>query len=173
MFKILCGLLAADSGEIIINGKRRKNQTEMLPKAGIIIEEPAFLRNYSGIKNLEYLYLINNKNNIPYLESIMEKVGLDGRAKKHVGKYSMGMRQRLAIAQAIMENPEFLILDEPFNGLDNQGVKEMRNLFLKLKKEGKTILVASHNTEDIKILCDCVYSMEAGVLKAVTGHLEN
>lgn len=173
LFKILCGLLAADSGEIIINGKRRKNQTEMLPKAGIIIEEPAFLRNYSGIKNLEYLYLINNKNNIPYLESIMEKVGLDGRAKKHVGKYSMGMRQRLAIAQAIMENPEFLILDEPFNGLDNQGVKEMRNLFLKLKKEGKTILVASHNSEDIKILCDCVYSMEAGVLKAVTGHLEN
>ena len=139
----------------------------MLPKAGIIIEEPAFLRNYSGIKNLEYLYLINNKNNIPYLESIMEKVGLDGRAQKQVGKYSMGMRQRLAIAQAIMENPEFLILDEPFNGLDNQGVKEMRNLFLKLKKEGKTILVASHNTEDIKILCDCVYNMEAGVLRPV------
>ncbi len=173
LFKILCGLLAADSGEIIINGKRRKNQTEILPKAGILIEEPAFLRNYSGIKNLEYLYLINNKNNIPYLESIMEKVGLDGRSKKYVGKYSMGMRQRLAIAQAIMENPEFLILDEPFNGLDNQGVAEMRDLFLNLKKEGKTILVASHNPEDIKILCDCVYSMEAGVLKAVTSHLEN
>lgn len=167
LFKILCGLLTPDSGEIIIKGKVKKNLTETFSKAGIIIEEPAFLRNYSGIKNLEYLYLINNKNNIAYLEHIMEKVGLDGKSKKYVGKYSMGMRQRLAIAQAIMEEPEFLILDEPFNGLDNRGVEEMRDLFLELKKEGKTILVASHNTEDIKILCDCVYNMEAGVLRPV------
>ena len=167
LFKILCGLLTPDSGEIIIKGKVKKNLTETFSKAGIIIEEPAFLRNYSGIKNLEYLYLINNKNNIAYLEHIMEKVGLDGKSKKYVGKYSMGMRQRLAIAQAIMEDPEFLILDEPFNGLDNRGVEEMRDLFLELKKEGKTILVASHNTEDIKILCDCVYNMEAGVLRPV------
>ena len=167
LFKILCGLLTPDSGEIIIKGKVKKNLTETFSKAGIIIEEPAFLRNYSGIKNLEYLYLINNKNNIAYLEHIMVKVGLDGKSKKYVGKYSMGMRQRLAIAQAIMEDPEFLILDEPFNGLDNRGVEEMRDLFLELKKEGKTILVASHNTEDIKILCDCVYNMEAGVLRPV------
>ena len=167
LFKILYGLLTPDSGEIIIKGKVKKNLTETFSKAGIIIEEPAFLRNYSGIKNLEYLYLINNKNNIAYLEHIMEKVGLDGKSKKYVGKYSMGMRQRLAIAQAIMEDPEFLILDEPFNGLDNRGVEEMRDLFLELKKEGKTILVASHNTEDIKILCDCVYNMEAGVLRPV------
>ena len=167
LFKILCGLLTPDSGEIIIKGKVKKNLTETFSKAGIIIEEPAFLRNYSGIKNLEYLYLINNKNNIAYLEHIMEKVGLDGKSKKYVGNYSMGMRQRLAIAQAIMEEPEFLILDEPFNGLDNRGVEEMRDLFLELKKEGKTILVASHNTEDIKILCDCVYNMEAGVLRPV------
>ena len=167
LFKILCGLLTPDSGEIIIKGKVKKNLTETFSKAGIIIEEPAFLRNYSGIKNLEYLYLINNKNNIAYLEHIMEKVGLDGKSKKYVGKYSMGMRQRLAIAQAIMEDPEFLILDEPFNWLDNRGVEEMRDLFLELKKEGKTILVASHNTEDIKILCDCVYNMEAGVLRPV------
>ena len=167
LFKILCGLLTPDSGEIIIKGKVKKNLTETFSKAGNIIEEPAFLRNYSGIKNLEYLYLINNKNNIAYLEHIMEKVGLDGKSKKYVGKYSMGMRQRLAIAQAIMEDPEFLILDEPFNGLDNRGVEEMRDLFLELKKEGKTILVASHNTEDIKILCDCVYNMEAGVLRPV------
>ena len=167
LFKIICGLLSLDSGEILINGIKRKRQADVLPSVGIIIEEPAFLKNYSGIKNLEYLYTINHKNNRQYLESIMEKVGLDPKSKKHVGKYSMGMRQRLAIAQSIMEEPEFLVLDEPFNGLDSHGVNEMRELFLELKKRGKVILIASHNSEDINILCDNVYSMESGVLKVL------
>lgn len=167
LFKIICGLLSLDSGEILINGIKRERQTDVLPSVGIIIEEPAFLKKYSGIKNLEYLYMINNKNNRQYLESIMEKVGLDPKSKKHVGKYSMGMRQRLAIAQSIMEEPEFLVLDEPFNGLDSHGVNEMRELFLELKKRGKVILIASHNSEDINILCDNVYSMESGILKVM------
>lgn len=167
LFKIICGLLSLDSGEILINGIKRERQTDVLPSVGIIIEEPAFLKNYSGIKNLEYLYTINHKNNRQYLESIMEKVGLDPKSKKHVGKYSMGMRQRLAIAQSIMEEPEFLVLDEPFNGLDSHGVNEMRELFLELKKRGKVILIASHNSEDINILCDNVYSMESGILKVM------
>ena len=167
LFKIICGLLSLDSGEILINGIKRERQADVLPSVGIIIEEPAFLKKYSGIKNLEYLYMINNKNNRQYLESIMEKVGLDPKSKKHVGKYSMGMRQRLAIAQSIMEEPEFLVLDEPFNGLDIHGVNEMRELFLELKKRGKVILIASHNSEDINILCDNVYSMESGILKVM------
>lgn len=167
LFKIICGLLSLDSGEILINGIKRERQADVLPSVGIIIEEPAFLKNYSGIKNLEYLYMINNKNNRQYLENIMEKVGLDPKSKKHVGKYSMGMRQRLAIAQSIMEKPEFLVLDEPFNGLDSHGVNEMRELFLELKKRGKVILIASHNSEDINILCDNVYSMESGILKVM------
>lgn len=167
LFKIICGLLSLDSGEILINGIKRERQADVLPSVGIIIEEPAFLKNYSGIKNLEYLYTINNKNNRRYLESNMEKVGLDPKSKKHVGKYSMGMRQRLAIAQSIMEEPEFLVLDEPFNGLDSHGVNEMRELFLELKKRGKVILIASHNSEDINILCDNVYSMESGILKVM------
>lgn len=167
LFKIICGLLSLDSGEILINGIKRERQADVLPSVGIIIEEPAFLKKYSGIKNLEYLYMINNKNNRQYLESIMEKVGLDPKSKKHVGKYSMGMRQRLAIAQSIMEEPEFLVLDEPFNGLDSHGVNEMRELFLELKKRGKVILIASHNSEDINILCDNVYSMESGILKVI------
>ena len=167
LFKIICGLLSLDSGEILINGIKRERQADVLPSVGIIIEEPAFLKNYSGIKNLEYLYMINNKNNRQYLESIMEKVGLDPKSKKHVGKYSMGMRQRLAIAQSIMEEPEYLILDEPFNGLDSHGVNEMRELFLELKKRRKVILIASHNSEDINILCDNVYSMESGILKVM------
>ena len=167
LFKIICGLLSLDSGEILINGIKRERQADVLPSVGIIIEEPAFLKKYSGIKNLEYLYMINNKNNRQYLESIIEKVGLDPKSKKHVGKYSMGMRQRLAIAQSIMEEPEFLVLDEPFNGLDIHGVNEMRELFLELKKRGKVILIASHNSEDINILCDNVYSMESGILNVI------
>ena len=162
LFKAVCGLLSLDSGEILTGGEIR--QSDILPSAGIIIEEPSFLRNYTGMQNLEYLYMINHKDDRPYLERVMEKVGLDAKSKKRVGKYSMGMRQRLAIAQAIMENPDYLILDEPFNGLDNHGVGEMRELFLELKKEGKVMLIASHNSEDIKILCDRVYSMEAGKL---------
>lgn len=165
LFKAICGLLSLDSGEILIGDKKR--QADILPSAGVIIEEPAFLKNYSGMQNLEYLYMLNNKDNRPYLETVLEKVGLDAKSKKHVGRYSMGMRQRLAIAQAIMEDPTFLILDEPFNGLDNHGVKEIRDLLLELKKEGKVILLASHNSEDIRILCDQVYSMEAGRLTAV------
>jgi ABC-2 type transport system ATP-binding protein len=167
LFKIICGLLSLDSGEVVINDIKREKQADVLPSVGIIIEEPAFLKNYSGIKNLEYLYMINNKNNRPYLEGIMDKVGLDPKSKKHVGKYSMGMRQRLAIAQSIMEEPDFLVLDEPFNGLDNHAVDEMRELFIELKKSGKIILIASHNPDDINILCDHVYSMESGNLKAV------
>ncbi len=162
LFKAICGLLSLDSGEILIDGEKRKR--DVLPSAGIIIEEPAFLKNYTGMQNLEYLYMINHKRDRSYLEGIMERVGLDPRSKKHVGNYSMGMRQRLAIAQAIMEDPAYLILDDPFNGLDQQGVEEMRGLFLELKRDGKVILLASHNAEDIKILCDRVYGMEAGKL---------
>jgi ABC-2 type transport system ATP-binding protein len=99
-------------------------------------------------------------------------VGLDPTSKKHVGNYSMGMKQRLSIVQAIMEGQDIVILDEPMNGLDNQGVKDMRVLFGELKEEGKTILLASHNLashnkEDIEVLCDYVYEMEAGVLTVV------
>ena len=94
----------------------------------------------------------------------MRRVGLDPESKKHVGKYSLGMRQRLGIAQAIMENPDILLLDEPMNGLDNRGVEDIRKLLLDLKAEGKTIVIASHSMEDIHFLCDTVHEMDAGVL---------
>ena len=94
----------------------------------------------------------------------MRKVGLDPELKKPVGKYSLGMKQRLAIAQATMENQDILILDEPMNGLDKDGVEQMRKLFLSFKEEGKTLLLASHNREDIELLCDEVYEMEHGRL---------
>lgn len=127
------------------------------------------MKNVSGIRNLDILYRVNHKKYLPYLKEVMERVGLDPDSKKPVGNYSMGMRQRLAIAQAIMENQEILILDDPMNGLDHKGVEEMRKLFLSLKRAGKLILLASHNREDIDILCDAVYEMEMGKLKRIRG----
>lgn len=164
LFKAICGLTAIDGGKILIDGEERRNG-EVLQSVGIVIEEPVFLAHASGYKNLEYLYMIRNRNNREHLNQVLSQVGLDPDAKKPVEKYSLGMRQRLAIAQAIMENPDILILDEPFNGLDDHGVADMRELFLELKRLGKTILVASHNPEDIRLLCDRVYRMNAGVLE--------
>ena len=162
LFKIICGIYRMDSGEIILDGKTMHPGD--IRSIGAIIEEPAFFENESGINNLEYLYMIRNKRNRCYLENVMRQVGLDPNNKKNVEKYSLGMRQRLALAQAIMENPDLLVLDEPFNGLDNEGVEEMRKLLCGLKSEGKIILVASHNPEDIRLLCDTVYEMDAGIL---------
>ena len=113
-------------------------------------------------ENLQFLAGIRRKTGKKEIDEAIRKVGLDPEAKKHVGKYSLGMRQRLGIAQAIMEEPSLLILDEPMNGLDNQGVQEMRQLFLKLKDEGKTILLASHNREDIAALCDTTVEIDRG-----------
>ena len=167
LFKCICGFFDCEEGEILVDGKRIGKDLDMLTDAGIIIEEPGFLRHWSGYHNLEFLYTIRNKSNKAYLHSIMEKVGLEPTLRRGVGKYSLGMRQRLAIAQAIMENPDILILDEPMNGLDKNGVKEMRSLFLQMKEEGKLIILASHNREDIDILCDEVYEMEEGVMTKI------
>ena len=167
LLKCICGFLNYNKGSIYINGKKMGKDMDMLRKAGIIIEEPGFLRKWNGYHNLEFLYTIHNKNNKNYLYSIMQKVGLDPKLKRPVGKYSLGMKQRLAIAQAIMENPEILILDEPMNGLDKKGVDDMRELFISMKNQGKTMLLASHNREDIDILCDEVYEMEMGELTKI------
>ena len=167
LFKCICGFMNLDEGEIIVDGTKRSKKGAILTGAGIIIEEPSFLKNASGLRNLDILYRIKHGKDAAHLNNIMEMVGLNPDSKKQVGNYSMGMKQRLAIAQAIMENQEILILDEPMNGLDHKGVEEMRKLFLKLKKEGKLILLASHNRDDIDILCDEVYEMEMGELKKI------
>ena len=167
LFKSICGFVKLNEGTITVNGRVMGKDMKVLKKAGIIIEEPGFLRNKSGMKNLEYLYMINNKRDKKYLRSVMENVGLDPYSRKKVGKYSLGMRQRLAIAQATMEDQDIIILDEPMNGLDNHGVQEVREYLLQLKKQGKTILIASHNREDIDVLCDKVYEMDRGELKQI------
>ncbi len=165
LFKIICGFLSCDEGTVSVDGKIMGKDKDMLTEAGIIIEDPGFLRNWSAYHNLEFLYTIRNKKDKAYLYSILKKVGLDPKMKRPVGKFSLGMRQRFAIAQAIMEDPGILILDEPMNGLDKNGVEEIRRLLLQMKRENKLIILASHNREDIDVLCDEVYEMEDGVLQ--------
>lgn len=165
LFKCICGFLEPDEGEIRINGKKMGKDIDMLTNAGIIIEEPGFLKGWSAYHNLEFLYTIRNKKDKKLLYDVLRKVGLDPELKRPVEKYSLGMKQRLAIAQAIMEDPDILILDEPMNGLDKHGVREMRELFMQMKEENKLIILASHNKEDIEVLCDQVYEMENGKLQ--------
>ena len=134
---------------------------------GIIIETPGFLPRLSARRNLEILASLNKKIGAKEIDAAILRVGLDPQLKKPVGKYSLGMRQKLGIAQAIMEDPSILILDEPFNGLDKSSVSEMRKLIKELKNEGRTILLASHNQTDIDELCDTVCEMDAGVLTPI------
>lgn len=164
LFKCICGLMHPEEGVIFVNGKRVGRDVDMPEDIGAIIEAPGFLPNYSGYKNLRFLANIRRKIGKEEILNVLKTVGLDPESRKHVGKYSLGMRQRLGIAQAIMEDPEILILDEPMNGLDNAGVQNIRALLLELKAQGKTILLASHNHEDIAALCDTVHEMDGGVL---------
>lgn len=162
LLKCICGFVIPTEGTITVNEKVIGKDVDIPENIGLIIETPGFLPNFDGFHNLKFLAMIKNKISDDIIREVMEKVGLGNVGKKHVGKYSLGMRQRLGIAQAIMENPDILILDEPMNGLDNKGVEEMRELFLGLKKEGKTILLASHGKEDISILCDTVHELDHG-----------
>lgn len=165
LMKCICGFLPVTSGSICVGQKYIGRDTDFPESLGLIIETPGFLTEYTGRKNLEILADLKRKVSGKGIRECLQKVGLDPDLKKPVSKYSLGMRQRLGIAQAIMENPEFLILDEPFNGLDKHGVEEIRKILLELKKEGKSILLASHNAEDIRILCDRVFEMDGGILR--------
>ena len=167
LMKCICGFLIPTEGRIIVNGKHIGVDVDFPQDLGLIIETPGFLPNLSGLKNLEILASLNRKIGLSEVAGAIRRVGLDPLMNKPVSKYSLGMRQRLGIAQAIMENPILLILDEPLNGLDKHGVKEMRSLIRSLRDEGKTILLASHNQGDIDELCDTVCEMDAGIMTIV------
>lgn len=167
LFKCICGFLRVDDGAVFVDGKQIGKEIEAPESIGAIIETPGFLPGYSARQNLQFLAGIRRKIGKKEIDEAIRKVGLDPEAKKHVGKYSLGMRQRLGIAQAIMEDQKYLILDEPMNGLDKQGVEDVRKLLLQLKEQGKLILIASHNKADIDILCDEVYEMESGTMKRI------
>ena len=167
LMKCICGIVPYKIGVIRVKDRIIGKETDIPSNVGVIIETPGFLPNYSGFNNLKFLAKIKNKIGAKEIKSAIESVGLNPNDKKHVGKYSLGMRQRLGLAQAIMEDPDLLILDEPMNGLDKDGVKDMRRYLLDLKEQGKTILIASHSAEDIDVLCDTVHEMDKGKIAQI------
>lgn len=167
LIKCICGLTPITEGNVTVNNKKIGLDCEIIPNAGVIIETPGFLPNLSGYANLQNLASLTGKVGKKEVRAALLRVGLNPDEKKHVGKYSLGMRQRLGLAQAIMEDHDILVLDEPMNGLDKDGVKDMRQYLLDLKSQGKTILIASHSAEDIDVLCDTVCEMDKGELSIV------
>ena len=164
LMRCICGFARPSGGEIIVDGEQVGKDVDFAPKTGIIIEEPGFLLQLSAIRNLKILANVSQEVSSRQIIEIMKLVGLDPYEKKPVSKYSLGMRQRLGIAQAIMENPNNLILDEPFNGLDNRGIKEVYKLLKKFKCDGKTIILVSHSMIDIASTCDVVFEIKNGKL---------
>lgn len=167
LMKCICGFLRPDSGKIYVNYKEVGKDMDFPDDLGIIIETPGFLPNISGFKNLQLLASLKKKTSDAVIRDAIMKVGLDPYMKKPVGKYSLGMRQRLGLAQALMEDPQLLILDEPLNGLDKHGAAHIRELIKSMRDEGKTVLLASHNQMDIDELCDTVCEMDGGVMTMV------
>jgi ABC-2 type transport system ATP-binding protein len=167
LMKCICGFLLPSSGYVRVRYQQVGKDADFPDDMGIIIETPGFLPNLTGMKNLQVLASLKKKITTDDIAAAIRQVGLDPGLNKHVSKYSLGMRQRLGIAQAIMEDPTILILDEPFNGLDKNGVAHMRGLIKVLREKGKTILLASHNQMDIDELCDTVCEMEAGIITEI------
>lgn len=166
LLRAICGFMSIESGEISVGDLIIKGNDQFITDAGVIIGQPDFLNDLSGFENLKVLAQIQNKINDSEIEKALEMVGLYEERNKKYKKYSLGMKQRLRIAQAIMENPSILVLDEPFNGLDKNGVKEIRELLIEYKTQKRTILLSSHNDEDIKLLCDEIIEMDGGKIVA-------
>ena len=167
LFKCICGFMPVTRGKILVDYEQVGRDMDFPDDIGIIIETPGFLPQYSAMRNLELLAGLRRRADAAKVARTIRRVGLDPESRKPVSKYSLGMRQRLGIAQAIMEEPRLLILDEPMNGLDKHGVAEIRALLKELRAEGRTIVLASHNAGDIDELCDTVCEMDAGVLRVV------
>lgn len=165
LFRAIAGLIHTTEGTIIIDGKVLGKDISFPESFGLLIENPGFIPEYTGYKNLELLSLIQRKINKKQVKEAIERVGLNPNDTKKYKKYSLGMKQRLGIAQAIMEDPDLIILDEPTNGLDEDGVKRINQMMLDLKKEGKTLLIASHDRDSLDKVSDEIYQIDAGKIK--------
>ena len=162
LFRTICGFVKPIMGEVIVDGKIIGKDTEFIRNAGATIGEADFLKYMSGYENLKILAEIKNIVSDEDVLNVLRTVNLFEEKDKKYKKYSVGMKQKLRIAQAVMENPDIIILDEPFNGLDRESVLKIREYIIGLKEDGKTILLASHMSEDLEFLCDHVFEMESG-----------
>ena len=166
LFKCISGFILPTHGDVHVIGEQVGKDIDFSGHMGVIIETPGFIPHYSAYRNLKILADISGGAKKERIIECIRMVGLDEKEKKPIKKYSLGMRQRLGLAQAIMEDPDILLLDEPLNGLDNEGVEEIRKVLLSLKEKGKLIILASHSKEDIQILCDTVFRMDHGKIIA-------
>lgn len=164
LMKCICGFLRPTEGTVQVFGKTIGKDCDFAPDTGMLIETPGFLPHETGMNNLLWLAKLGKRASKERVKFLIEMVGLDPSLRKTVSQYSLGMRQRLGIAQALLDDPELLILDEPMNGLDKNGVRSIRDLLLSLKTQGKTIILASHFAQDIDELCDTVCEMDQGIL---------
>ena len=162
LLRAICGLIFPDSGKVIIDGKQLHKDISFPESCGIIIENTDLLTNFSAFDNLKMLSEIKNTANDNMIKSAIKSVGLDPDSKKKVKTFSLGMKQRLSIAQTLFEDPDILLLDEPTNALDEDGVNDVRRILLEQKKKNKLIIIASHNKEDISLLSDTVISVSNG-----------
>lgn len=162
LFRALCGLILPTEGSVEVAGEKLGKDVSFPPSVGVLIEYPGFLNSYTGFKNLKILAGLTNKIDDERIRESIRLVGLDPDDKRKYRKYSLGMKQRLGIAQAIMEEPELIILDEPTNALDSEGVEEFKKLLLSLKRKDKCILIASHDKEELDYLSDEIFVMENG-----------
>ena len=164
LFRVLSGLISATTGIVSLNGKILKKAFPVLPNLGILLENVSLYPELTGYENLDYLAKFNHKIDKAGIIEALQRVGLDPADKRKYGKYSLGMKQRLAIAQAVMESPDILMLDEPTNALDQDSVKLIRGLIESEKERGAIVLLASHNKEDIQLLCDHTFTMDGGAI---------
>lgn len=162
LFNIICGFVNVTEGQVIINNLNITKEKIFSKDIRALIENPKFIPNLSGYKNLKLLASINNIVTNQEIENVLKEVGLFEEKDKLYSKYSLGMKQKLGIAQVLMENPKIMIFDEPFNGLDDESTKKIRKILLAQKKEGKLILIATHIKEDIENLCDVIYKLDNG-----------
>ncbi|WP_106769182.1 ABC transporter ATP-binding protein [Paenibacillus faecalis] len=168
LFKIICGFTEPDQGKVFVRGKQLGKDIDFPENVGVFINSPGYIGIYSGFNNLKFLADINRKIGTAEIKNAMKLVGLDPELKTKVANYSLGMKQKLGIAQAIMEGQDILVLDEPFNALDYQTYNDMKEIIVSLKNKGNTMLLTSHNYEDLESLCDTLYIIQGGHMELLT-----
>lgn len=162
LLKAVCGLIFTDEGTIAVDGKIIGKDMDFPPSVGILIEYPGFVEGYSARRNLEDLAQIRGIVGRERIDEVLEQVGLAEAGRKKFRQYSLGMKQKLGIAAAVMENPDLILLDEPTNALDHESVQNLRKILIEQRERGALILIASHDEEELRYLADKIYLMENG-----------
>ncbi|MDO4877443.1 MAG: ATP-binding cassette domain-containing protein [Oscillospiraceae bacterium] len=162
LMRAMAGLLIPDAGSVIINGKTLHKDISFPESIGILIENPSFLPQYTGFKNLKLLAGLTGGISDEDIKTALDRVGLDPEDKRTYRKYSLGMKQKLGIANAIMGEPDIIILDEPINALDEESVKKIKKVLLEIRDKDKLIIIACHDREELEYLSDIIYEIKDG-----------